>query len=144
MTSRRSENRLQNSWERRTEEDRRNVACIIFLVVLILATALLFVGCGTTVTPDVVHSTQASFDGGQQNSGIVMSTASGFVVTDHFRQRHNALIAVYGGDFAPPLQPDHGIAPIGTDRWLISKQGMVDFLQMNAWRKAGLEPKRTP
>lgn len=144
MNLKRSENRLRSScWEQRTEDDRRNVACIIFLMVLVLGSALLFVGCGTTVTPDVVPSTQASFDGGQQNSGIIMSTASGFVVTDHFRARYNALILKYGGDFSPMLKPDSGIAPIGDDRWLISKQGMVDFLQMNTWRRAGLEPKGT-
>ena len=30
--------------------------------------------------------------------------------------------ATYGGDFQPPLKPDTGMAPIGEDRWLISKQ----------------------
>ena len=112
------------------------------LLVLVAALGLwLVVGCGHTVTPDPVTSSQASFDGNVQNSGIVMSTPSGFVVTSHFRERYNAMIAKYGGDFAPPLKPDSGIAPIGEDRWMISKQAMVCFLEMNAWRKAGLEPQ---
>jgi hypothetical protein len=98
-------------------------------------------GCAGTVTPDRVESRQASFDGNEQNSGIVLSTPSGFVVTSHFRQRYNALIAVYGGDFKPTLKPDDGIAPIGEDRWLLSKKAMVDFLEMNAWKRAGLQPK---
>lgn len=100
-----------------------------------------FSGCASTIVPRTVDGHEASYDGNDQTSGVISSVPSGFVVTAHFRQRYNALIAVYGGDFAPPLKPDQGIAPISDDRWLISKQAMVWMLTMNDWRRAGLQPK---
>jgi hypothetical protein len=109
-----------------------------FIGLVALISVLSTTGCATTVTPAPVVSQQASYDGNAQNSGIIMSTATGFVVTAHFRARYNSLIATYGGDFKPALKPDAGIAPIGEDRWLISKQAMIDFLEMNAWRKSGM------
>lgn len=111
---------------------------------VIVAWLFLLFGCVTTTVPAPVEARQASFDGNDQNSGIILSTATGFVVTGHFRERYNALIATYGGDFKPPLEPDAGIAPIGDDRWLISKQRMIDFLEMNAWRRAGILPAKPP
>ena len=109
---------------------------------LIGAWLWLLLGCVATTVPQPVEARQASFDDNVQNSGIILSTATGFVVTGHFRERYNAMIAVYGGDFAPPLKPDAGIGPMGDDRWLISKQAMVSFIEMNTWRRAGLQPKK--
>lgn len=114
---------------------------ILFLVAVPVAGTL--GGCASVVAPQPVHGS-ASYDGNELNSGIVMSVPSGFVVTAKFRQRYNDLIAVYGGDFSPVLKPDSGLAPISDDRFLISKEGMVDFLTMNGWRRAGLRPKGQP
>lgn len=112
-----------------------------FIGLVALISVLTTTGCVGTVVPAPVESAQASFDGSEQNSGVIMSVPSGFVVTSHFRERYNALIAIYGGDFKPPLKPDSQVAPIGEDRWLLGKQGMSDMLLMNAWQKAGLKPK---
>ena len=109
-----------------------------------LVSVLTTTGCVSTVVPQPVERTQPSYDPsdkGKPTSGVIMSVASGFVVTDHFRQRHNALIAVYGGDFKPPLKPDWQIAPISEDRWLIGKQGMSDFLLMCDRENAKLKPQ---
>lgn len=141
MTSPKSDDARLSSYEIAREENRRNAACVVFLTILFVAAVVALAGCSSPVIPHAIDAREASFDGNAQNSGVITSTPSGFVVTDHFRARHNALIAVYGGDFSPTLKPDHEIYPIGEDRWLISKQGMVDFLEMNAWRRAGLEPK---
>ncbi len=132
MTSKKS-----GAWLR---SDRAKLGLFAAFIGAVLLVSALTTGCGTTVQPDIVTPSVASYDGNVQNSGIIMSTNSGFVVTSHFRERHNALIAIYGGDFSPHLKPDHGIAPMGDDRWLISKQAMVDFLAMNTWRKAALKP----
>lgn len=110
-------------------------------VLAVLAIVSVVATAGCAVVPRAVESSEASFDGNAQNSGVVMSTAAGFVVTDRFRARYNAMIVTYGADFRPPLAIDAGVSPIGEDRWLITKQAMVDFLTMNAWRKAGLKPK---
>ena len=134
--------RLMTDYERREqlEHDRREARKVaLWFVLLVAIFAYCAVGC-STVVPDRVESREASFDGNDQNSGVIASTPAGFVVTAHFRERYNALIATYGGDFAPPLTPDAGLAPLGDGRWRITKQHMVQFLTMNAWRKARLEP----
>lgn len=110
------------------------------LLLLVLAFSVLCVGCSTPVVPEKVSSTEISFDGNDQTSGIVRSTPNGFIVTLNFRARYNALIALYGSDFIPRLKIDQDLAPIADDLWLISKQGMIHFLEMNAWRKAALKP----
>lgn len=138
-----SGNARQSEYAQAREQNRRTAMAVAlaFIFAVGLLTALLQSGCTSPVVPQAVAASEASYDGNEQNSGIISSTPSGFVVTGHFRERHNALIAVYGGDFAPVLKPDHGIAPIGDGRWLISKQAMIDFIQMNSWRRAGLEPR---
>ena len=130
-----------SEYQRAREENRRNVACVVFMLFLLIAIVSAFTGCSSTVTPSRVESQQASYDGGEQNSGVIASTATGFVVTDHFRARFNGLVRIYGKDFIPELKADGGISPAGNGRWEISKQSMIYFLEMNAWRKAGLEPK---
>jgi len=142
-----SENKLlsdREQYEQARRDDARAVRWIsVALVICVAVLTFGVTGCAGTVVPRLVESQQASFDGNEQNSGIITSTPSGFVVTDHFRERYNALIATYGADFKPGLKPDSGIAPIGGGQWLISKQAMVDFLTMNSWRKAGLKPNGT-
>lgn len=109
---------------------------------LFLSVAILFAvsACSTTVTPDRVESKEASFDGNEQNSGIIgPAEGGGFLVTPHFRSRYNALIDAYGEDFAPALREDAGLVrtPAG---WRIDRQHMIYFLTMNQWRKARLAP----
>ena len=129
MTSTKSDDKLAS---------RTRWYCALWLSLALLA---LLPGCNSTIVPGPVHAEQASFDGNEQNSGIGSSSPAGFVVTDHFRARYNGLIATYGRDFSPPLKPDDGAAPLGEGRWLVTKQAMVNFLTMNQWRKAKLEPK---
>jgi len=116
---------------------------VVFATILWLLSVVL-TGCVSTVIPQPVARTQASYDPSdtvKPTSGVIMSVPSGFVVTSHFRERLNSLIATYGGDFPIALKPDHQIAPIGEDRWLISKKGMEDFLLMADWKTAGLKPQ---
>lgn len=119
---------------------------LVVIATLIACAALLALpGCGT-VTPERIESTQASFDGGAQNSGILKLTEAGAVVTPGFRARYNALAETYGERFTPTLQPDAGLrAAPGREHgfpeyerlWVIDNEHLVKFLQMNAWRKMG-------
>ena len=107
----------------------------------ILCVSLALSGCAGTVTPDRISAAAASYDGNEQNSGIISVNQLGYVVTGHFRDRHNALVALFGRDFLPPLTPDAGLTEITSDRWLIDRQHLSQFLEMNAWNRAGLRPK---
>lgn len=104
-----------------------------------LALALACTGC-TTVTPTPADvPAVASFDGAEQNSGIVGVQPGGlFVVTAHLRARYNSLIADYGREFAPAIVADCGLAPIdGTGRWTMTPEAMANFATMVQWRRMG-------
>ncbi len=94
----------------------------------------------TTIIPKHVTATTASFDGGEQTSGVIGFNPDGTIaVTSHFRARYNALIALYGAAFAPPVTPDAGVQARGV-LWAIDKQHFVYFETMNRWRKEGRPP----
>ncbi len=111
---------------------------LIFIILLAVVVAT-SAGC-STVTPKQVRSESPSYDGNDQNSGIIVSTKDGFLVTPRFHIRYNALIEVYGRDFTPPLHEEEGIAKVDANTYLIDKQHMTQFLEMDAWLRAGLHP----
>lgn len=117
---------------------------IVSVLIWALIAFLVLPGCNSTVVPTPVKVEEASFDGNEQNSGVIASTSAGYIVTENFRARYNLLVARYGRDFEPALKPDGGLEPAGESRWLISKQAMVWFLTMNQWRRAGIEPRIKP
>jgi hypothetical protein len=95
---------------------------------------LLVAGC--TVRPVAVRSSQASFDGNQQNSGLIGYDAAGNrIVTPHLRERFNGLVATYGNRFSPPVTADAGVTATATNTFLIDQQHWSYFLTMNRWRK---------
>ena len=105
-----------------------------------LSICLVLSAC-STVVPGPVAPEAASFDGNDQTSGILSSNANGFVVTNHFHKRYNALVAVYGREFAVPLTPDAGLIQINATEWLIDRQHLAQFLEMQAWQRVGMRPK---
>lgn len=118
---------------------------------VILGLAILFVasGCTTTITPPRPKPTQASFDGGQQNSGYLGTVTNVFAsqtnisarITLHARDRYNALIVDYGQYFKPPLKPGEGVSATSDPNvFLIDQEHLVKFLTLNRWRKEGKPP----
>lgn len=122
-----------------SRQDRTFATVTIALIAAIIV--LGFVTACTTVVPKPVDTDVASFDGNDQNSGIIRATSAGYVVTPHFRDRYNALVAVYGKDFTVPLKRDAGLAKLSPTEWLIDRQHLVQFLDMAAWQRSGLPPK---
>jgi hypothetical protein len=109
---------------------------------LILAACLaLLCGCASTVAPETVQTTQASFDGGEQTSGILSAVKGGFIVTPHFRDRFNALADIYGEAFAPAVTRDAGFT-FKDGAWQIDAEHMATFVRMNSWAKSGIKPQK--
>lgn len=114
-----------------------------YLVILILC----FSAC-STVSQSVVKSNNASFDGNDQNSGIISATMDGFKVTTHFRDRYNALIDVYGNAkqqdksplFTPALTKDYGLTSNGDGTYNMTKQAMVYMVQMSELKRRAFKP----
>lgn len=65
----------------------------------VLVVALCLCGCFLTVAPKPVVSHAASYEGNVQNSGIVSADADGFVVTQHFLDRHHITDYVQSGQY---------------------------------------------
>ena len=106
-----------------------------------LAGLLMGITLSCTVLPEPPHETTPSFDGGAQNSGFLGFDAAGRgILTANARARYNALIATYGARYAPPLTLDAGLTPTATNTFLIEPQFLVDFREMNRWRKANPNP----
>jgi hypothetical protein len=97
---------------------------------------VLFAGCTTTVTPRIVASLQASWDGTNQNSGFIGFTDAGGIITPHARDRYNGLIELYGKKFIPPITFDYGISQHTNENYIITPQALSDFAQMNRWYKS--------
>lgn len=108
-------------------------------LVLVLALAG---GCTTVIPKPAPAAAVASFDGGEQNSGIVRVLPDGsFVVTAHLRDRYNALIALYGAQFVPALRTDAGLAPLPAAQWGMTPQTMVNFVTMVQWHRMARPPQ---
>lgn len=107
------------------------------LAALVCALIVLFAGgCAPTVRPLAPQAKTASFDGGQENSGLIaIDSAHNGVLTPHARDRYNGLVSRYGGKFSPPVHQDDGITPTATNTFLINAQHLSYFARFNRWAK---------
>jgi hypothetical protein len=104
-------------------------------------------GC-LTVTQSAVKSNHASFDGNEQNSGVIEMNSDGFKITAKFKDRYNSLIAIYGNAtlangskiFTPALTINSGITPNNDGTFEITKEGMAYMVEMSAMQKRGFKP----
>jgi len=108
---------------------------------------LAFSGC-LTVVQHPVPSQQASFDGNDQNSGVISKSSDGFVITSNFRDRYNVLIETYSNSklqdgtplFIPPIKKDFGIKPNSDGTFTINKQAMVVMVQLSSMKRRAFKP----
>ena len=114
---------------------------------LFLVLCLAFAGC-LTVVQHPVQSSQASFDGNEQNSGVIAKIDAGFVVSSNFRDRYNVLIDTYSNTklqdgtplFITPIKKDFGIKPNGDGTFTLNKQGMVLMVQLSSIKRRAFKP----
>lgn len=101
-----------------------------------------------SVVPRPIVSHEASFDGNAQNSGIVNVDEHGFIVTSHWLDRYDAMLAVFGTHFSPAIKPGDRIGvealptlqPSIPKTFRVTSEVMVRFTRMNQWRKAEQGP----
>lgn len=99
----------------------------------LLLACILNVGCTApgTIRPAPVTARVVSFDGADQNGGVISVGPHSAVITPHAVDRFNAMQAKYGKNWTPPLQP---IIPTGGPQ-TISRQTLLDFEALNRMRK---------
>ncbi len=112
-----------------------------------LASSLLLVlwlcGCTSTVTPPTVTSSQASWDGNQQNSGFIgYDSVGNGILTIHAYQRYYELASSYGHHFSPKLDVyrDDDLQKTATNTYIIDAAHLEKFATMNRWKKQGVKP----
>jgi hypothetical protein len=113
-----------------------HIAVALSVVCLLLCVA----GCTTTVTKAPITSSQPSWDGTNQNSGIIdLDQTGALLITQHALDRYNAMILVYGNRFVPPVQVNDGVtpSPMMPGVYRMDEQHARYFNDMNLWRKAG-------
>lgn len=117
----------------------RNLILALAVPTATLSLMAVLAGCAGTVAPKVVSSSQASWDGTNQNSGSVdWAPGKRLIITAHARDRYNALIGTYGNRFKPALKPDQDVEPSGTgNTFLLAPGGIEHFAAMLRWDKQG-------
>lgn len=117
----------------------RDVTAIFAALIIIISIfGLISSGCGctTTVIPKTVESSIPSWDGTNQNSGFIGFEGNSGKITLLARDRYNALIAIYGKRFVPPLTPDYGTQSHIDGNFIITAEALSKFIQMNRWHKS--------
>ena len=113
----------------------RDGRIVLWLVALAALTVLCVALAGCTVTPPTVNSPAYSWDGTNQNSGVIGFVGNQIEVTPHWRARFNSMAAIYGKKFSPPLTADYGVSATATNTFLVTPEAFRDFVEMNRWRK---------
>lgn len=95
-----------------------------------------------TVAEYVVDESEPSYDGNEQNSGLIdYIEGKGFLITPHAAQRYLALVKEYGNDYAPPLVGSEGLSEDpDSSNYILDSQHMVEFVAMSQKKKAGIPP----
>jgi hypothetical protein len=114
----------------------------------LLCTVLIFLPGCLTIVQHPVQSKIVSYDGDEQNSGVIATTLIGYKVTSHFRDRYNALIEIYGNAkledkspiFTPNLTKDVGLTANSDGSYKMTKQAMMWMVQMSEMQHRGFKP----
>lgn len=126
------------------ERIKRLLCCL--LIATTLASGLQ--GCAKAITAQTVESHAASYDPQDKfgpTSGIVaVAPGGGRIVTQHFRDRFNALVDLYGDQFHPPLKHDEGFDfSREGDTCIVNRASYIKFGQMQQWKRDGKKPTGT-
>ena len=126
----------------RRERRERQVFWAVFISIGLVAFVLTVTpACTSTVTPDAVRATEASYDGNTRNSGFMGFFADGSGhITPHARDRYNLLLTIYGREYLPPLTRDAGIAALTDGTFQIDALHLTAFIVMSDKHRAGIAP----
>lgn len=116
-----------------------NAVMLLFFWLAIFAfiVCILNAGCTTTLHPVNVTPRTASFDGTNQNSGVISFDKTNHfgIVTDNWRARYDVLIGDYSKKFTPPISADYGLTSLSNGTWSATAEAFVDMGKMELWRR---------
>ena len=108
-----------------------------FLGVIFALSLFSLSSCQTakTVIPSPIVDTQPSWDGNEQNSGIIEYVkGGGFSITENAALRYSFLTKTYGSKLSPPLKGGEGLI-YKDDLILLPNQYMVEFMTLSKIHK---------
>ena len=112
------------------------------MLIYISLSVMILISC--TVTPKILQRDTISFDGGSQNSGLVMFLPDGSgLLTTNAANRYNFLINIYKSKFIPPIYQNYGLTYTNiqtTNYYIISAEGLVKFGLMQHWKRNQIVP----
>ncbi len=130
----------------------RKISRIGFAVVLV-AVILSVMGCAHAISAKSNPSHQASYDPQdttEPTSGIwAIAPDGGRIVSQHYKDRYNALVDAYGDQFSPQLKHDDGFTASTwkdpksgnqRDAWHVTKATHIEMGQMVQWKRDGRKP----
>jgi len=141
----------------KSEKTLLNKSGFWFISAICLCALVTIVGCTTTVVPVEIRATVASFDGTNQNSGILAQLSDhGVILFTNAVQRYSILAQKYGSRCLPPVTGKEAVpftantyvdvkgktnalpsAPAG-NYWYLDAEHTVKFGDMNHWNKEDL------
>lgn len=107
--------------------------------VLIVCATLFLSNCSTLkVIPDRVENSQVSFDGNQQNAGVLdFHPTIGWEISENAAKRYVALTGKYGASLTPELSKGEGLIIVPPNQFYLPNQYMVKFATLNQKHKEG-------
>ncbi len=97
--------------------------------------------CTSTIVPPVPQANTPSWDGNAQNSGFLgYNPDDSGNLTEHAKDRYNALVAKYGAKLLPPVAKDEGLTSNGDGSFRIDAQHLAVFFKLRRWDKEGKPP----
>lgn len=94
---------------------------------------------GCTVIPKSATARTISFDGTEQNAGLIAFTTNGSgILTPSAAIRYNRLVLQYGTNFNPTVYPGDGLTLTSSNTFLIDPEHLVKFGTMSFWRRNNL------
>lgn len=107
-------------------------------LIYIFAASVFFVGCQTkdiTYVPPPIVESQPSWDGEEQNSGLIdYIEGKGFVITKNAGERYKLLTRKFGQQLTPPVVSGEGL--IAHDgNFILSPEYMSIFMEVSRLNK---------
>jgi hypothetical protein len=88
-----------------------------------------------TYVPPPIVETQPSWDGEEQNSGIIdYLDGRGFLITSSAAKRYTFLTGKFGQGLTPTVSPGEGLIPDGNN-FLLSPEYMSVFMEVSRLNK---------
>lgn len=108
----------------------------VFLAILLLTSSCNFNKTPKTIVPSVVVDTVPSWDGNEQNSGILdFVEGKGWLITPKAAKRYSELSEMYGNMFEPDLGKAEGLVAQEDGNFILPQEYIVKFGLMNQKNK---------